>query len=70
MVQSGRRVGTSEPLDPVVGGSGDRDAIRDGVGCELECTLDVAVANAALTGATSSGSMPCRSSNAGGIEGI
>ena len=29
MVQSGRRVGTSEPLDSVVGGSGDHDAIRD-----------------------------------------
>ena len=70
MVQSGGRVGTGEPFDPVLGGSGDHDAIRDGVGCELERTLDVARANAALTGATSSGSMPCRSSSAGGIEGM
>ena len=42
MVQSSGRVGTGKPLDPVLGGSGDHDAIRDGVGREVERTLDVA----------------------------
>jgi hypothetical protein len=42
MVQSGGRVVTGEPSDPVLGGPADHDAIRDGVGCELERTLDIA----------------------------
>ena len=70
MVQSGRRVGTSEPLEPVVGGSGDHDAIRDGVGCELERTLDVAVANAALTGRHLVGIDAVPLQYAGRIEGM
>ena len=42
MVQSRGRVGAGEPFDPVLGGSGDDDAIRDGIRRDVERTLDVA----------------------------
>ena len=70
MVQAGGRVGTGEPLDPILGGSGDHDAIRDGVGCELERTLDVARSERRVDGRHLVGIDPVSLNSAAGIEGM
>ena len=63
-------VGLGEPPDPVLRGTRDHGSVGDLVRGRRSAPATSPTANASPTGATSSGSIPWRSSRAGGIDGI